>query len=273
VSLGQTQPAGVYHYAVTATDPYGASSSASVTITVKASNQPPVAIVGPDITATVPHDGNPNTNSTVVVLDGSGSNDPDAGQALTYQWTDASNAVVGNAAQVFLNLIPGNYMFTLTVTDPFGAHSSSIVHVSVSPEPNGGPSVNGGADASVSLGNAFSRTASFSDPESDPVQVRWYEGATLLSSSASLNVTLSLGSHTLTVIATDPYGATANDTVVVNVTINYGWHGFDQPINNDNSSIFKLNSTIPVKFTFDERSAGGTSLYREGHQSDHRNGD
>jgi hypothetical protein len=256
-NLSVTKGFGTYTFTLRVTDPYGATSSASVTIIVKSSNQPPVAIVGPDLTATVPHDGIPNTNTAAVNLDGSASNDPDAGQGLTYQWTDQNNAPAGSAAHLSVTLTPGSYLYTLTVTDPFGATSSSTEHVTVLPEPNAAPFVNGGADmlgAANNVGQAtFTLNASASDQDGDALTIKWFEGATQIGTGATLTATLPAGSHTLTVTATDPYGATASDTVVVSVQ--YSGDFFNQPINNDGSSIFKQGSTVPVKFTLTGASA------------------
>jgi hypothetical protein len=250
------QSVGSHTYTLTVTDPYGASHSASVTITVVSGNQPPTANPGANQTVTVPHDGNPNTNTKNVTLDGSSSNDPD-NQSLSYEWRNSSNVVVGSTAQVTLNLTAGSYSFTLKVTDPFGATATSTVNVTVLPEPNSGPSVNGGSDV-VGVAGAngqatVSLTATSSDPENDALTIKWFEGATQIGTGATLSATLSAGSHTLTVTATDPYGATASDTVVVSVQ--YSGDFFNQPINNDGSSIFKQGSTVPVKFTLTGASA------------------
>src|SRR5262249_38512002 len=85
-------------------------------------NRAPVADAGPDQTVTVPHDGDPITNTAAVPLDGSASSDPD-GDALTYQWTDQSSNVVGTTATPTVNLTPGTYTYTLTVTNAYGASS------------------------------------------------------------------------------------------------------------------------------------------------------
>lgn len=62
-----------------------------------------------------------------------------------------------------------------------------------------------------------------------------------------------LGLTSVQWVATDENGNTT--TVTQNIRIQYNFFGFLQPINNDNSSVFKLNSTIPVKFQlFDSNS-------------------
>jgi len=65
-----------------------------------------------------------------------------------------------------------------------------------------------------------------------------------------------LGTTTVTCTATDSRGNTA--TASVKVSITYAWSGVLKPLNADGSSIFKLGSTIPVKFRFTGDSAGIT---------------
>jgi hypothetical protein len=263
-NLSVTRPVGTHTFTLTVTDPYGASHSDDVSVIVRPSNQAPVAVTGAAITTEIPHDSDPNTNTRSVTLDGSSSSDPDAGQALTYLWKDGNGATVGTSEQVTLNIEAGNYLFTLTVTDPFGESSSSSQSVIVLPEPNVGPSVDGGPDmlgAADANGQAsFMITATASDPDNDSLTIRWYEGATQIGTGATLSTTLSAGTHVLTVTATDPYGVSATDTVTVGVQ--YTGTFFNQPINNDGSSVFKQGSTVPVKFTLTGASAGATVVAR-----------
>jgi len=92
----------------------------------KVVNNPPVAVAGPDqtIQATGP--------TMPVVLNGSGSYDPDPNDTITYLWTDQNNNVVGSDAVVTVNLAPGTYSFTLVVTDNHGAASQpSVTQVTI----------------------------------------------------------------------------------------------------------------------------------------------
>ena len=63
-----------------------------------------------------------------------------------------------------------------------------------------------------------------------------------------------LGSTTVTCTATDKAGNTGTETFTVTVTA--AWSGVLQPVNADGSSIFKLGSTVPVKFQLTGASAG-----------------
>ena len=62
-----------------------------------------------------------------------------------------------------------------------------------------------------------------------------------------------LGTTTVSCEATDAAGNKATGSFKVTVT--YDWSGVLQPINADGSSIFKLGSTVPVKFALSGESA------------------
>jgi hypothetical protein len=66
-----------------------------------------------------------------------------------------------------------------------------------------------------------------------------------------------IGTSTVSCIATDRSGNAATASFPVNVA--YAWSGFQQPINADGSSVFKLGSTVPVKFKPSGASAGITN--------------
>jgi hypothetical protein len=64
------------------------------------------------------------------------------------------------------------------------------------------------------------------------------------------------GPTTVTCTASDPSGNTG--TASFQVDVQYAWSGILQPINADGSSVFKLKSTVPVKFQLTGTSAGIT---------------
>lgn len=89
-------------------------------------NHPPVANAGADQTVACTGHG-----CASVTLDGSGSSDPDAGDVLSYVWTDQANNVVGTTAIVQLTVSLGVHSFNLTVTDAGGLTSTAATHVTV----------------------------------------------------------------------------------------------------------------------------------------------
>ncbi|GAA1929519.1 S8 family serine peptidase [Nocardioides marmoribigeumensis] len=88
-------------------------------------NQPPVAVAGPDRS----YKRAKRTNQATFTLDGSLSSDPE-GKPLTYSWKLGST-VVGSTAQVTLSRPVGTYTYTLTVQDVGGLTSSDSVTITV----------------------------------------------------------------------------------------------------------------------------------------------
>jgi hypothetical protein len=78
--------------------------------------------------------------------------------------------------------------------------------------------------------------------------------ASCLPASGSL---FPLGATTVTCSSTDFSGNTG--TATFTVTVIYAWTGFLRPINQDSSSVFKLGSTVPVKFQLAGASSGITN--------------
>jgi DNA/RNA endonuclease G (NUC1) len=109
-------------FTYTISDGNGAYDTATVTITVTAVNDGPVANAGPDQTATC---------TGAVALDGTGSSDvDDASNTLTYVWREGSNVIATGATPTVV-LSVGVHTITLTVTDPHSASSQDTVIVTV----------------------------------------------------------------------------------------------------------------------------------------------
>lgn len=72
----------------------------------------------------------------------------------------------------------------------------------------------------------------------------------------ALNSKFPLGDTTVTVTATDKHNNTA--TATFKVTVRYSWSGILQPVNTNGTSVFKLGSTVPIKFSLTGASAGIT---------------
>lgn len=93
---------------------------------------------------------------------------------------------------------------------------------------------------------------------SAPTATDLVDGAVPATCDKASGSTFALGSTTVTCTATDEAGNTGTQTFTVSVTA--AWSGVLQPVNADGSSIFKLGSTVPVKFLLTGASAGISNL-------------
>ncbi|XP_030830499.1 dyslexia-associated protein KIAA0319-like protein isoform X3 [Strongylocentrotus purpuratus] len=127
---------GGYVFRLTVQDGQGVSGTADVTVAVKReSNQKPIAKIGPDQEIILP--------STSLEVDGSQSTD-DKG-IVSYLWTrstqsPAAGVVVGNSNHEpilrVVDLVPGQYKFTLNVTDAKGAFGTDTTIITVVEDPH-----------------------------------------------------------------------------------------------------------------------------------------
>src|SRR5207248_2366265 len=135
---------------------------------------------------TVPHDGNPLTDTATVTLHGSGY-DWLLGN-LSYQWMYDGN-VVGTTESLTLQLEPGTKDFTLIVRDSSGNFATDTVHVTVLPESNSPPIASAGPDQTIACKGVAVPVlihGNGSDPDGDPVTYKWSNGA----STQDLNLVL-----------------------------------------------------------------------------------
>jgi MYXO-CTERM domain-containing protein len=116
-----------YTFQLTVDDGNGGSDADSITVTVTPSNYPPIANAGPDQGALL---------GAVVMLDGSGSSDPD-NDPITFSWTQLSGPAVGlsNPASATPSFTApsadSKLVFRLTVTDTSGLSRTDNVTVHV----------------------------------------------------------------------------------------------------------------------------------------------
>jgi hypothetical protein len=180
-------------------------------------NGAPVAYAGPDQTVTVPHDGNPASNTASFTLDGSASTGT---PPLAYEWSEGGG-VIGASATLNLTRASGTYTFTLKVTEPDGDSSTDTVQVTVNSEPNKTPVANAGPDQNLNStgANVTLNGSASSDPDSDSLSYSWNENGSQLATGVSPTVFFGTGLHTVTLTVTDPYGASGADTVVITVAV------------------------------------------------------
>lgn len=172
---------GTYIVSLTVTDPAGASTSDTVSVTT--GNTLPVANAGPDQSVAL---------GATVQLDGSGSTDVD-GDPLGYAWSftsrpQGSAAVVNTpnaASATFVADLPGSYTLQLLVTDGQGGSNADTVTLTTL---NSRPVANAGPNQSVVVGRLVTLDGrASSDADHDPLTFAWALNTKPAGSAAALS--------------------------------------------------------------------------------------
>jgi PKD repeat protein len=117
--------AGTYTVVLTAKDEWGDTGTATqtVTIAVPPGNRAPTPVLNP-----------PACSGLVCNFSAVGSSDPDVGDAITYRWNwGDGSALTTTSASSHTFPAAGTYVVTLTVTDGWGAATSTTRSVTVAP--------------------------------------------------------------------------------------------------------------------------------------------
>lgn len=191
-----------------------------------APNQAPVAVLPAGGTITL----NPGETATTLVLNGSGSSDPD-NDVLTYSWTsDPAELLQGATGPVqTVGVGVGTFTFTLTVTDPEGASDSATATYTVVPG-NRPPVANAGPDQTLTVphdGSPLTRhmqvplnAGGSTDPDGDSLTYQWalpQNGSDWTWSGPSIQVGLPAGVYTFVLRVTDTSGLWSEDEVIMTV--------------------------------------------------------
>lgn len=187
----------------------------------RAANRAPTSDAGPDLTS---------LTGVAVTLDGSSSSDPD-GDPLAHSWTQnadgAPSVTIANAGTQqasFTATAPGDYSFTLTVSD---GKLQATDTVAVRVAQNQPPAADAGEDLSAWTGQVITLDGrGSSDPDGTQLTYSWTQvGATpaavTLASPASAQPTFTTrkdGSYTFRLTVSDGVN-TASDDVAVSVQL------------------------------------------------------
>lgn len=226
---------GTYTVTLTVTDGGNLTNSIAKQVVVgTVSNQPPTA------TITAPANNATFTQGVSVSFAGSG-NDPETG-ALTggaLVWTSDRDGQIGTGTSFSkTNLSVGLHTITLTATDPQNATGTATRTVTITAPVNQPPTASITSPAnngSFVQGTSVSFAGSGNDPETGALT-----GAALvwtsdrdgqIGTSTSFNsTTLSVGTHVITLTATDPQNATGTATRTITITPSGG--GNQPPVAN-----------------------------------------
>jgi PKD repeat protein len=187
------------------------TADAGVVIVMQSPNSPPVA------NASGPYSG---IEGSAVTFNGGGSSDPD-GDALTYAWDFGDGNTGTGASPSHTYADDGTYTVTLTVADPSGASHRAATTATIA---NVKPSVNAGSDVTISSGQTFAFSGSFTDPGADSpwsYSVQWGTGSPSTGTAAAPGALtevfqyLKAGTYAVTLSVTDKDGARGSDALTV----------------------------------------------------------
>ncbi|HYJ80824.1 MAG TPA: PKD domain-containing protein, partial [Longimicrobiaceae bacterium] len=179
---------------------------------VESNDQPPVASTDGPYTG---------IEGSSVTLDASGSSDPD-GDALTFAWDFGDGGTGTGATPTHVYADNGNYLVTVTATDPYGATSVATTTVTVfNVAPTAGP-ISG---ATLLPGETYAASGSISDPGADTFTgtVDYGDGGGAQPLAVSGNtfslshVYAAAGTFAVTVTVMDDEGAPATTSATVTV--------------------------------------------------------
>jgi uncharacterized Zn-binding protein involved in type VI secretion len=220
---------GTYIFELTVTDDRGANAKDTVQVkAVVAENKSPIANAGPDQTISL------TGNNNMLILDGSGSADPD-GVLVAFNWRLVSGPifpVIANPSSrqtAVTNLVEGIYIFELKVTDDRGATAKDIVQVIAVAGVNKAPIANAGRDQHLSISTANNGAILNGNQSFDPDGGQLVFGWKLVSgpqipliispNSPQTIVTGTVsGVYIFELTVTDNRGASARDTVQITIT-------------------------------------------------------
>ena len=208
---------GIDTFTYTVTDPGGLSDTATVTITVRAVNDAPVAL---DDTATTPED----TAVAVAVLGNDSDVDGDSLTVVAVGAPSAGSAMIvgGNVVYTPAANFHGTDSFTYTVMDPGGLTAAATVTITVTPV-NDGP-VASDITVTAAEDTALDITLAGGDLDGDALSFAVTDGpahGTLTCDGASCTYSPAPnfnGTDTVTFTVTDPGGLSDAATVTITVS-------------------------------------------------------
>ncbi|RYE20944.1 MAG: T9SS type A sorting domain-containing protein, partial [Sphingobacteriales bacterium] len=223
---------GTYVYRLAATNSKGQTSTDEVSVIISGATPPPPANVLPTVNA--------GTNQTITLPTATatltGTATDSDGSISNYLWTKVSGPAGGNivsastASTAINSLLAGTYTYSLKVTDNAGGTATATVTITVNAAANVLPTVNAGADKTVTLpASTTTLSGSGSDTDGTISTYLWTKvsgptgGNIANTASASTGITaLTAGTYVYSLKVTDNAGGTATDSVrvIVNAAAN-----------------------------------------------------
>jgi hypothetical protein len=219
LSATATLSVGVHTITASVTDSGGQTGSSFITVTVTS-----LAGLPPSIAITAPADGSSVIEGTPLTFTGAASDNEDGDLSAAITWTSSLDGALGTGASVNATLSLGSHTVTAGVSDVGGQQSSASINVTVTSLAGNVPQISITAPTdgtSVVEGTPLTFTGTASDTEDGDLSaaITWtssLDGA--LGTGASVNATLSLGSHTVTASVSDAGGQEVSAPISITIT-------------------------------------------------------
>jgi hypothetical protein len=232
---GSTFALGITTVTCKATDAAGNTGAATFTIEVQDVTKPTVTVPA-DITAEAT---GPN-GATVSYIGVTATDDVDGPLVPSCNKTSGSVFPIGTTT------------VTCSASDKAGNKGDNTFTVTV--EDTTAPNLTVSGSRTAVATSAGGAVVAYTAPTATDI----VDGSVAASCDKASGSVFPLGSTTVTCTAKDAAGNIGTETFTV--TVSASWSNVLQPINADGSSIFKLGSTVPVKFQLTGASAGITNL-------------
>ncbi|MCW9018136.1 MAG: Ig-like domain-containing protein, partial [Kangiellaceae bacterium] len=215
--------AGSHTITATVTDSGGEETSQSISVSVNEA-----ANTVPQISITAPVGGSSFSDGQSITFTATADDNEDGDLSTNIEWSSNLDGALGTGSSFSTVLSVGSHTITATITDSEGEEVSEIIIVSVNETINIAPEISITAPVG---GNSFydsdviTFTASATDSEDGDISqnVIWYsdiEGE--IGNGASINVSLSASTHTITAEITDSEGTTTQTQIDILVSATHG---------------------------------------------------
>lgn len=258
-SIAKSFGAGSHSITAVAIDNQGVHvTSAPLAITVVANVAPAVAITSPSDGSTF------NVGDTITITVSALDPDGTVAQVEFFDGATLLSIRTSPPYKILAVLIPGAHTLTAKATDDNAAVTTSTpINLTVGANHPPAVSLISPGDASTfTTGDVVTLTAAASDSDGTIAKVEFFDGANLLGTSTTppymTVASFSAGSHSITVKATDDFGArTTSAAVVIAVT-----PGPQVLVNGEIVKyIYLASSTAAVEASIQSPFAGGTTFY------------
>ena len=224
---------GTHTITASVTDSGGGSDQDTISVTINN--------VAPSVSITNPANGTSASVGIPINFQASATDVEDGNLAGSVSWTSSRDGNIGGGGSISVDdLSVGTHTITASVSDSNGGSDSDSISVTIV---NNAPTVsitNPLNGTSVPSGTDVNFVATANDPEDGDVagSITWsssIDGG--LGNGGSISVDdLSVGSHTITALATDGEGANGSDSITVTITNNAPVVSITNPGNGDSRS-------------------------------------